>query len=266
VRLRDLVQPCRVVLFAVGLGLLVAGCRSHRADDAKSGPETIYARAQKSMKNSSYGEAIKQLEALQSRFPFSEPARQAQLDLIYAYYKNREVDPAIDAADTFIRENPTNPRIDYAYYMKGLIYFERQANFLERWFNVDLSRRPPINAKKSFEAFDDLVKKYPHSQYAGDARQRMIFLRNRLADFELYVARYYMRRGAYVGALNRAKFCIENYDDAPAVQGSMKILVEAYRNLGMLDLAANAERVYADNYPGNIKDIREKKAWWQHIL
>ena len=209
---------------------------------------------------------LKQLEALQSRFPFSEPARQAQLDLIYAYYKNREVDPAIDAADTFIRENPTNPRIDYAYYMKGLIYFERQANFLERWFNVDLSRRPPVNAKKSFEAFDDLVKKYPHSQYAGDARQRMIFLRNRLADFELYVARYYMRRGAYVGALNRAKFCIENYDGAPAVQGSMKILVDAYRRLGMLDLAANAERVYADNYPGNIKDIREKKAWWQHIL
>ena len=140
------------------------------------------------MKNSSYGEAIKQLEALQSRFPFSEPARQAQIDLIYAYYKNREVDPAIDAADTFIRENPTNPRVDYAYYMKGLVYFERQANFMERWFNVDLSQRPPINAKKSFDAFDELLKKYPHSQYVGDARQRMIFLRNRLADFELHVA------------------------------------------------------------------------------
>ena len=115
--------------------------------------------------------------------------------------------------------------------MKGLIYFERQANFLERWFNVDLSRRPPINAKKSFEAFDDLIKKYPHSQYVGDARQRMIFLRNRLADFELYVAQYYMKRGAYVGALNRAKFCVENYDGAPAVQGSMKILVQAYTEL-----------------------------------
>ena len=219
VRLRDLVHPSRVA----------AARRRHRAagrrlpqppgDDAKSGPEVIYARAQKAMKNSSYGQAIKQLEALQSRFPFSEPARQAQIDLIYAYYKNREVDPAIDAADTFIRENPTNPRVDYAYYMKGLIYFERQANLLERWFNVDLSRRPPINAKKSFDAFDELIKKYPHSQYVGDARQRMIFLRNRLADFELYVAQYYMRRGAYVGALNRAKFCVENYDGAPAVQG-----------------------------------------------
>ena len=140
--------------------------------------------AQKAMKNSSYAEAIKQLETLQSRFPFSEPARQAQIDLIYAYYKNREVDPAIDAADTFIRENPTNPRVDYAYYMKGLVYFERQSNFMERWFNVDLSKRPPVNAKKSFDAFEELLKKYPHSQYVGDARQRMIFLRNRLADFE----------------------------------------------------------------------------------
>ena len=263
-RLRDLVHPCRILLLVIGIAVVAAGCRSHR-DDTKSGPETIYARAQKAMKNSSYAEAIKQLETLQSRFPFSEPARQAQIDLIYAYYKNREVDPAVDAADTFIRENPTNPRVDYAYYMKGLIYFERQRNFMERWFNVDLSQRPPVNSKKSFDAFEELLKKYPHSQYVPDARQRMIFLRNRLADFELYVARYYMRRGAYVGALNRAKFCIENYDGAPAVQGSMKVLVDAYRQLHMVDLAANAERVYNDNYPGNVKDI-QKKSWWRRIL
>src|ERR1700675_185319 len=105
VRLRDLVHPSRVLLIAIGVAVLAAGCRSHRADDAKSGPEVIYARAQKAMRNSSYGEAIKQLEALQSRFPFSEPARQSQLDLIYVYYKSRQTDPAVDAADTFIREN-----------------------------------------------------------------------------------------------------------------------------------------------------------------
>ncbi len=263
-RLRDLVRPCGVLLFAISIAMLAGGCRSHR-DDAKSGPEVLYARAQKAMKNSSYAEAIKQLETLQSRFPFSEPARQAQLDLIYAYYKNREVDPAIDAADTFIRENPTNPRVDYAYYMKGLVYFERQANFMERWFNVDLSKRPPVNAKKSFEAFDELLKKYPHSGYVADSRQRMIFLRNRLADFELYVAQYYMRRGAWVGALNRAKYCIDNYDGAPAVQGSVKVLVDAYRKLNMPELAANAERVYADNYPANARDTQRKKHWWKLI-
>jgi outer membrane protein assembly factor BamD len=262
VRLRDLVHPSRVLLVALSLALLASGCRSHRADDAKSGPEVIYARAQKAMKNSSYGEAIKQLEALQSRFPFSEPARQAQLDLMYVYYKARQVDPAIDAADTFIRENPTNSRVDYAYYMKGLVYFERQSNWLERKFNVDLSQRPPVNARKSFEAFQQLIEKYPHSQYVTDARQRMVFLRNRLADFELHVALYYMRRGAYVGAINRAKYCVENYDGAPAVKGSLKVLVDAYRDLHMTDLASNAERVYNDNYPASSKDIIPKRHWW----
>ncbi len=261
-RLCDLVRPSRVLLVAVGLVMLATGCRSHRGDDAKSGPEVIYARAQKAMKNSSYGEAIKQLEALQSRFPFSEPARQSQLDIIFAYYKAHQTDPAIDAADTFIRENPTNPRVDYAYYMKGLVYFERQSNWLERKFNVDLSQRPPVNARKSFEAFQQLIEKYPHSEYAADSRQRMVFLRNRLADFELHVALYYMRRGAYVGALNRAKYCVENYDGAPAVKGSMKVLVDAYRQLHMADLASNAEKVYAENFPGDTKDIIPKKHWW----
>jgi outer membrane protein assembly factor BamD len=262
VRLRDLVHPSRILLVAVGVAMLATGCRSHRAEDAKSGPEVIYARAQKAIKNSSYAEAIKQLESLQSRFPFSEPARQSQLDLIYVYYKARQTEPAIDAADTFIRENPTNPRVDYAYYMKGLVYFERQSNWLERRFNVDLSQRPPVNARKSFEAFQQLLEKFPHSQYVGDARQRMVFLRNRLADFELHVALYYMRRGAYVGAINRAKFCVENYDGAPAVKGSMKVLVDAYRALNMTDLASNAEKVYADNYPASTRDIILKKHWW----
>jgi outer membrane protein assembly factor BamD len=262
VRLRDLVRPSRLLLVVLGLALLAAGCRSHRGEDAKSGPEVIYARAQKAIRNSNYSEAIKQLEALQSRFPFSEPARQSQLDLIYAYYKARQTDPAIDAADTFIRENPTNSRVDYAYYMKGLVYFERQSNWLERKFNVDLSQRPPINARKSFEAFQQLIEKFPHSDYASDSRQRMVFLRNRLADFELHVALYYMRRGAYVGAINRAKFCVENYDGAPAVKGSMKVLVDAYRDLHMMDLAADAEKVYADNFPGDTKDILPKKHWW----
>jgi outer membrane protein assembly factor BamD len=266
VSLRYLVHPGRILLLILGIATLGTGCRSHRADEAKSGPEVIYARAQKAMKNSSYGEAIKQLETLQSRFPFSEPARQAQLDLIYAYYKSHQTDPAIDAADTFIRENPTNPRVDYGYYMKGLVYFERQANALERFFRVDLSKRPPVNARKSFEAFEELIKKYPHSQYVGDARQRMVFLRNRLADFELHVAMYYMRRGAYVGALNRAKFCVENYDGAPAVQGSLKIMVEAYRALNMSDLATDAERVYAANFPNDTRDVEEKKSWWRRIL
>ena len=261
--LRDLVRPSCVLLVTVGIVLLATGCRTHRADEGKSGPEVIYAKAQKAIRNSSYAEAVKQLEALQSRFPFSEPARQAQLDLIYAYYKNREVEPAVDAADTFIRENPTNPRVDYAYYMKGLVYFERQSNWLERRFRVDLSQRPPVNAKKSFDAFNQLIEKFPHSEYVSDSHQRMVYLRNRLADFELHVALYYMRRGAYVGALNRAKYCVENYDGAPAVKGSLRVMVDAYRALHMTDLEANAEKVYASNYPESARDVQPKKHWWR---
>jgi outer membrane protein assembly factor BamD len=260
---RDRVLVTSRVLFTVlVIALLGAGCRSHREkDDSKSGPETIYQRAQKDMKNGDYANAIKQLEGLQSRFPFSEPARQAQLDLIYVYYRSRQTDPAIDAADTFIRENPTNLRVDYAYYMKGLVYFERQPNRLERFFKADLSARPPNNTRKSFEAFAALIQKYPHSPYVSDARQRMVYLRNRLAGFELHVAQYYMRRGAYVGALNRAKYCIENYDGAPAVKDSMKVLVDAYHALHMDDLAASAERVYAANYPQDANP-GSTKSWW----
>jgi len=150
--------------------------------------------------------------------------------------------------------------------MKGLVYFERQSNWLERRFNVDLSQRPPVNSKKSFDAFQQLIEKFPHSQYIGDARQRMIYLRNRLADFELHVAQYYMRRGAYVGALNRAKYCVENYDGAPAVKDSLKVIVTAYYDLNMTDLAANAERVYVANYPGSAKDVARKKAWYKRIF
>jgi len=263
VRLRQIESPARILLAGLLIAVLGSGCRSHRVDDAKSGPEVIYQRAAKSMKNGDFTTAIKQLEGLQSRFPFSESAHQAQLDLIYAYYKNREIEPAADAADTFIRENPTNLRVDYAYYMKGLIYFERQPNFMERWFHADLSKRPPTNARKSFDAFNALLTKYPNSPYNADARQRMIFLRNRLADFEYHVAEYYMRRGAYVGAINRARYCVENFDGAPAVQPSLQVLVDAYRKLGMLDLADNVEKVYVENYPVDAKLVQAKKPWWK---
>src|SRR5258708_12723726 len=150
--------------------------------------------------------------------------------------------------------------------MKGVVYCEGQLNWLERRFNVDLSQRPPVNAKKSFDSFQQLLEKFPHSQYVGDAQQRMVYLRNRLADFELHVALYNMRRGAYVGALNRAKYCVENYDGAPAVKDSLKVIVNPYYDLNMTDLAAKAERVYAANYPASTKDSARKKAWYRPLV
>lgn len=258
----NLIRVGRVLLAGTLALALATGCRSHRGEEAKSTPEILYKRAHDSLDNQSFAEAIKTLEALQSRFPFSDPARQARLDLIYAYYKTHATEQAVDAADTFVRENPASPRVDYAMYMKGLVYFERQPNFIERYFNVDLSERAPVDSAKSFEAFNALIKRYPHSEYVNDARQRMIYLRNRLAAYELRVAQYYMKRGAYVGAMNRAKYAVENYDGAPAIEPCLAILIQAYRALKMEDLAANAEKVYKVNFPADMQAIRRKKHWW----
>jgi outer membrane protein assembly factor BamD len=132
---------------------------------------------------------------------------------------------------------------------------------MERWFHADLSKRPPIEARKSFQAFQSLVQRYPNSEYAADARQRMVFLRNRLANYELSVASYYLDRGAFVGAINRCKFVLENYDGAPATRDALHIMVESYRGLEMPDLAANAQRVLTENFPG--EDQVKKDSWWK---
>lgn len=227
--------------------VLLAGCSS--TPNRYTTPEPLYDVAKKNLDNGDYSVAIKNYELLEARFPFSNVARQGHLDLMYAYYKNNESESAIDQAEQFIRENPTHPRVDYAYYIKGLANFERDRNFLERWFRVDLSKRPPSNARSSFQAFQALVQRFPDSQYAEDSRQRMISLRNRLADYEIHVARYYMKRGAYVGALNRSKYLLENYDGAPAVKEALSIMEEAYNKLGMTDLAANTQKVLAANFP-----------------
>ena len=238
-----------ILLLAVLLAAATSsGCKSRGEEfDMAGSPERIHREASRNLENGNYPSAIQKLELLEARFPFSDPARQGQLDLIYAYYKNREEESAVDQADQFIRENPTHPRVDYAYYIRGLVYFEGGAGFLERAFNVDIAKRPPQEARKAFQSFQTLVQAYPKSPYAADARQRMVYLRNRLADYELNVARYYMERGAYVGAINRARGLIETYDGAPAVTQALEIMARAYRKLGMDDLAQLAENVRQKN-------------------
>jgi outer membrane protein assembly factor BamD len=227
---------------------LAGGCKSNPAElDTGRSPERIHRQATLDLANGNYPSAIQRLELLEARFPFTDPARQAQVDLMYAYYKNRETESAIDQADQFIRENPTHPRVDYAYYIRGLVHFEAGANLVERIFKADLDKRPPQEARMSFQSFQTLVQSYPKSPYAADARQRMVYLRNRLAQYELEVARYYMSRGAYVGALNRARNLVETYDGAPSVPAALKISAQAYRKLGMDDLAKVADDIRAAN-------------------
>ena len=253
-----------LVLTTAALLLALSGCGGNPRRPVGDA-EKLYEMAKKASDNGNYKDAIAYYEQLEARFPFSNPARQGQLDLMYAYYKNREPESAIDQADQFIRENPAHPRIDYAYYIKGLVQFERNPNFLERWFNADLSERPPIDARSSFQAFQTIVERFPNSQYVDDSRKRMIFLRNRLASYEVYVAEYYLKRGAWVGAINRAKYTIENYDGAPQVKRALEIMAESYRKLGMDDLAADSEKVLRENYAraDMVGQEEKKKSWWK---
>jgi outer membrane protein assembly factor BamD len=239
----------RLSLLCVALATIAAsGCRSRGDEfDMRGSAERVHSEAVHDLDSGNYPTAIQKLELLEARFPFSDSAKQGQLDLMYAYYKNRETESAIDQADQFIRENPTHPRVDYAYYIRGLVYFEGGASWIERAFKADMAKRPPQEARSSFQSFQTLVQQYPNSPYAADARQRMVYLRNRLADYELAVAKYYMTRGAYVGALNRARGLIETYDGAPAVTGALKVMEKAYRELDMGDLALVAQQVRAEN-------------------
>ena len=258
------VALCIVVM--VALAGTMAGCRSKRDERlARQGPEALYKQAQKALDAYDFNTSIKTYEALTARYPFTNESRQARLDLVYAYYRAGESESAIDAADQFIRENPTHPRVDYAWYIKGLVDFERTPNILERLFRVDLTERPPTTARKSFAAFKTVVEQYPKSDYAHDARKRMIFLRNRLAEYEVHVAEYYLKRGAYVAAAQRAKGAIEQYDGAPAIRDALAILIEAYDRLDLKELAAQSRQVFEVNYQDDVRQAQAAvhKSWWQ---
>ena len=253
-------------LVSLGLGLGLTGCKSREAREQEmTDPAIVYARAHQALLQADYPLAIRIYEALMARYPFAAESRQSRLDVIYAYYRAGESESAIDAADTFIRENPTHPRIDYAWYLKGLTDFERLPNFLERWFRVDLDKRPPTQARRSFASFLTVVEQYPNSDYAHDARRRMVYLRNRLADYELAVARYYMSRGAYVAAAQRSKVAIEEFDGAPAVREALEIMAFCYDKMELKELAAQTRAMYRQNFEGEMGERRvaPKRKWYK---
>jgi outer membrane protein assembly factor BamD len=248
---------------------LLAGCHTRPLNASKRKPVTpvsLYTAAHRALLATDYTFAIKQYETLTSRFPFTSQARQARLDLIYAYYRRGEKETAIDAADEFLRENPTHPRVDYAWYMKGMVDFERTPNPIEVFFGVDMAKRPPTTALKAINAFNTVVTQYPKSDYAHDALRRMVYLRNRLAEYEVNVARYYIKRGAYLAAAQRAQSVVEQYDGAPAEKSALEVLRVSYQHLGFNDLAANVDRVYQANYAAADQAAAVASAgrhWWK---
>lgn len=254
--------PAAVLLAAL---VAVSGCSSfgRKANNRNATAATLYAAAHKSMVNGDYEYAVRQYEALTARFPFTDEARQGRLDIIYVYYRKGETESATDAADQFLRENPTHPRIDYAWYMKGLVEFEAQPLAIERWLGVDSAKRPPGPLLSSINAFSTVVRQFPNSAYAHDAQERLIYLRNRLADYEITVARYYMRRGAWMAASQRAQRAIEKYDGAPATREALAIMIDCYNRLGLKEPEANARQVYELNFAGQPLDASGKRPFWK---
>jgi outer membrane protein assembly factor BamD len=248
-KISSLAAALRAGLLVAAIAL-AAGCANNEEQETVVNNLTeAYQSAKTSVERGNFTRGIQIYEAILARYPFSEISRQLQLDLMYAYYKAGRSEQAVEAADTFMRENPIHERVDYALYIKGLAYFEDEAGFLERRFKKDVTERPPKNVEEAYSSFRRLVERYPASQYAPDAEQRMVFLRNRLADYENHVADYYLRRGAYVASINRAKAALEEFNGAPANARSLRIMEKAYEKLGMYDLAADARRVLELNYP-----------------
>jgi outer membrane protein assembly factor BamD len=203
----------------------------------------LYAEASSELDSGNYAKAIEYYEKLEARYPFGRYAMQSQLDVAYANYRADEPEAAIAAADRFIKLYPQNPYVDYAYYLKGIVNYNRSVGFLDRYVPTDASQRDPGSALDAFVDFSALVERFPDSRYAEDARQRMLYLRNNLAKHEVNVARYYMRRGAYLAAANRANYVIERFQRTSAVESALEILVDAYTALDKPELAADARRV-----------------------
>jgi outer membrane protein assembly factor BamD len=240
---------------AVFLLLTLTACNSlgSKSDADISGKsataEKMYAEAKKSLDDGGYDEAIKQFEALQSHYPYGRYAQQAQLEIAYTYYKQKEPESAISAADRFIKQYPNNPHVDYAYYVKGLANFNPEIGVFGMEFGQDPTERDPKAAQDSFSAFKDLVMRFPSSKYAADSRLRMQYLLNALAKYDIHVASYYLRRGAYIAAVNRATEVLTQYPNTPSTRDALVIMVQSYDALDMKTLRDDAQRVLNMNFP-----------------
>lgn len=211
--------------------------------------QQLYKEAMSAMDQQNYDLAIDKLQLLEARYPFGRFSEQAQLELIYAYHNSYEPEAARAAADRFIRLHPNHENIDYAYYLKGLTSFEQDISWITQYLPIDETQRDPGAALDSFESFSTLVNRYPDSQYAPDSQKRMVYLKNRLAAYEVHVARYYIQREAFVAAINRGRYVIENMQETPAVPDALAVMIEAYTHLGQQDLAADTQSVLAKNFP-----------------
>ncbi len=247
---------------------LLAGCATTETDwTAGWTPEKLYAEAKDELNNKLYEKAITLYEKLEGRAAGTQLAQQAQLEKAYAQYKNGDPVLAVATLDRFIKINPASPALDYALYLKGIVNFNEDLGMLSFISKQDLSERDQKAAKESFEAFRELVTRFPDSKYSEDARLRMRYSVNILAKSEINVARFYLKKGAYVAAINRAQAALNDYRDVPAMEDALNILIECYDKLGLTQLRDDTKRVLAQSFPESQKpavtDSQKSSPWWK---
>ena len=235
--------------------MVLNGCSSTSKTDPYSSmiAEQMYNKGKAEAKKERYAIAIKDFEALEARYPYGEDTCKAQLALIHAYYKNDDAASALAAADRFIRMHPQHHNVDYAYYIKGVVNYDENFSTAYKYFPLDRSLREPTLAKQAFDDFKVLLQKFPASEYAVDAKKRMLNLRNQLANHELHIADYYMKKGAYLAAANRAAYIVNQFNQTEVVPNALAIMVKAYQTLGMHELANDALATFNKNFPNQEK-------------
>lgn len=248
--LQPLARTLAALLVAALAGCSWFGIEWGQTDQtAKWDADKLYAEARIELANGSWGKARDLYQKLESRYPFGRHAQQALMEIAYTYYKEGETAQATQAADRFIRQYPNHPNVDYVYYLKGLASFNEDTGFLGRLMSQDVSERDAKAAREAFDAFKDLVTRYPESKYAEDARARMRYLVNAQAQAEVNVARFYFTRKAYVAAIQRSQVVLRDYQRTPATEEALALMARSYEALQMNDLQADTERVLALNFP-----------------
>ncbi len=257
------------VLALAAAALLLAGCgTTAEAPDETVGwsAQRLYGEARDAMGARDWPKAIKYLQKLEARYPYGQYAQQAQLEIAYAHWKDSERALAIAAAERFINLYPNHTSVDYAYYLKGLINFTDNDQLFAFLGDPDMAERDPKAAREAFAAFREVVTRFPESKYAGDSAARMRYLVNALARHEVHVARFYMKRGAYLAAANRAQHAVANFPQAPATEEAVYLMIQAYGALGLADLRDDAERVMRKNFPDSPYfkgPVKRDVAWWR---
>lgn len=258
-----------IKIAAVALALSLSGCGMlpEKVDETRTwSASKLYSEARDELASGNYERAIQHFEKLESRYPFGTYAQQAQMEIAYAHYRQGEQPEALAAVERFIKLHPNHPNVDYMYYLRGLINFNDRLGFLSFLSRQDPSERDPKAARDAFDSFKLLAERFPDSPYTKDAIARMKYLVNAMAQYEVHVAKYYYRRGAYVAAANRAQIAVSEYREAPAVEEALHVMAQSYDAMGMTQLRDDTNRVLRQNFPNSAYfsgGPRVSKPWWQ---